>query len=102
MLYILKIGDYLEILTDDEIKDFVPKNFNETIKKKNLRKVAKSLYIFLAAPDKVESNSSNNCAHHYNVEILNLFDPELQQSKSKELLSELKRFKVQTILSLRL
>ena len=29
MLYIPKIDDYLEILTDDEVKDFVAINFNE-------------------------------------------------------------------------
>ena len=69
-------------------------------------------YIFLTTPDEVEkyvqSNSSDNCVHHYNVEILNLFDPELQlintkpmiKNKLKELLSELKKFKVQTILVL--
>ena len=34
MLYIQKIDDYLEILTYEEVKDFVAKNFNETIKKK--------------------------------------------------------------------
>ena len=61
MLYIPKIGNYLEILTDEEVKDFVSKNFNETIrKKKNLRKVAKSLYAFLTTPDKVASNSSDS------------------------------------------
>ena len=46
--------------------------------------------------------------HHYNIEILNLFDPELQliktnpaiKNKLKELLSELKKFKVQTVLVL--
>ena len=70
------------------------------------------LYIFLTTPDEVEkyvqSNSSDNCVHHYNVEILNLVDPELQlinnkpviKNKLKELLSELKKFKVQTILVL--
>ena len=37
MLYIPKINDYLEILTDEEVKDFVVKNFNETVRKeKNL------------------------------------------------------------------
>ena len=44
----------------------------------------------------------------YNVEILSLFDPELQpintkpviKNKLKELLSELKKFRVQTILVL--
>ena len=52
----------------------------------------------------------DNCVHHYNVEILNLFDPELQliktipviRYKRKELLNELKKFKVQTLLILRL
>ena len=57
----------------------------------------------------MESNSSDNCLHHYfNIEILNLFDPELQlintkpiiRNKLKELLSELKKFRIQTILVL--
>ena len=56
----------------------------------------------------MQSNSSDNCVHHYNAEILNLFDPELQlintkpviKKKLKELLGELKKFKVQTILVL--
>ena len=46
--------------------------------------------------------------HPYNVEILNFFDPEFQlvntkpviKNKLKELLSQLKRFKVQTVLVL--
>ena len=124
MLYIPKIDDYLKILTDEEVKDFVTVNFSEYFKstkeklysklneEQNIRKVAKSLYIFLTTPDEVEkyvqSNFSDNCIHHYNVEILNLFDPELPlintkpvtKSKLKELLSELKKFKVQTILVL--
>ena len=70
------------------------------------------LYIFLTTPDErekyLQSDSSDNCIHHYNVEILNIFDPELQLSnakpiiknKFKQFLSELKKFKVQTILSL--
>ena len=29
MLYIPKIGDYLKILIDDEVKDFVVTNFDE-------------------------------------------------------------------------
>ena len=56
----------------------------------------------------MQSNSSDNCVHHYNVEVLNLFDTELQlintkpmiKSKLKELLSELKKVNVQTILVL--
>ena len=37
MLYIPKIDDYLEILTDEEVKDFVAINFSEYFKfiKKN-------------------------------------------------------------------
>ena len=49
----------------------------------------------------MQSNSSGNCVHHYNIEILNLLDPELQlintkpmiKNKLKELQSELKKFK---------
>ena len=117
MWYIPKIYDYLKILTDEEVEDFVAINFSEYFKsireEQNLRKVVKSLCIFLTTPDEVEkyvqSNSSDNCVHHYNVEILNLFDPELQlintkpviKNKLKEFLSELlKKFKVQTILVL--
>ena len=47
MLYIPKIDDYLEILTDEEVKDCVAINFSESIKEEqNLRKVAKLLYSF--------------------------------------------------------
>ena len=116
MLYVPKIDDYLKILSDEEVKDFVAINFieyfNSIREAKNLRKVAKSLYIFLATPDEVEkyvqSNSSDICIHHYNVESLNLFDPELQlintksmiKNKLKELLSDMKKFRVQTVLVL--
>ena len=56
----------------------------------------------------MQSNSSDNCIHCYNVEILNIFDPELQlvktkpviNNKLKDLLSELQKFKVQTMLVL--
>ena len=52
MLYIPKIDDYLDILTDEEVKYFVAINFSESIKEEqNLRKVPKSLYIFLTIPD---------------------------------------------------
>ena len=75
--------------------------YSKLIEEQNLRKVAKSIYKFLTTPD-------DNGIHNYNVEILNMFDPELQlintkpmiKSKSKELLSELKKFQVQTILVL--
>ena len=125
MLYIPKIDDYLKILTDEEVKDFIAIHFSEHFKstreklysklneEQNLRIVGKSLYIFLVTPDEVEkyanamqSNSSDNCVHRYNIEILNRFDPALQlintkpmiKNKLKKLLSELKKFKVQTIL----
>ena len=32
MLYIPKIGSYVEILTDDEVKDFVAINFRQFLK----------------------------------------------------------------------
>ena len=123
-MYVPKIGYYLRILTNDEVKDFVAISFSKYFKstreklysklneEQNLRKVAKSLYIFLTTPDEIEkyakmmrSNSSDKGVHRYNIEILNLFDPELQlinikpmiKKKLKEFLSELKKFKVQTI-----
>ena len=62
-----KIDDYLEILTDREVKDFVAKYFSEYF----------FFYIFLTTANQVEkhvqSNSSGNCMHRYNVGILNLF-----------------------------
>ena len=101
-------------MTHEEVKDFVTINFSEYFKstkeklysklnkKQNLRKVAKSLYISLKTPDGVQSNSSDNCIHFYNVEILNLFDLELQlkdvesaiKTKLEELLSNFKKLKV--------
>ena len=74
-------------------KDFVATNFSEYFnfisEEQNLRKVAKSLYIFLITLDEVEkyvqSNSSENCIHHYSVEILNIFDPELQLIITKQI-----------------
>ena len=84
------------------------KLYSKLYEEQNVRKVAESLYIFLATPDKIEkygkmleSNFSDTCEHHCNIEILNLFDPELQlintkpmiKSKLKEFLSELKKLK---------
>ena len=89
-----KIDDSLQILTDEEVKDFVAINFSEYFKstrdEQNLRKVDKLLYIFLTTSDEVEkytqSNSSDNCIHCYNVDILNLFDPELQLTNTKPMI----------------
>ena len=97
MLYIPKTGDYLKILTDEEVKDFVAINFSEYFKtireEQNLRNVIKSLYISLATPDEVQkyvnSNYSDNCVHHYNAEIFNLFDPELQPINTKPMIKKL-------------
>ena len=73
------------------------------------------LHIFVTTPNEVEnyvemmpSNFSDKYVHCYNIEILNLFDPELDlintkpmiKNKLKELFSELKKFEVQTILVL--
>ena len=54
----------------------------------------------------MQSNYSGNCLNCYNVESLNLFESELQlintklmiKNKLKELLKELNKFMVQTIL----
>ena len=58
MLYIAQIHDYLKILTDEEVEDFVAINFSEYSKSKreeqNPRKVAKLLFIFLTTRDEVE------------------------------------------------
>ena len=66
MFYISKIDDYLKILTDEEVKDFLFINFSDYFKsareklysklnaEQNLRKVAKSIYILLTSPDEVE------------------------------------------------
>ena len=115
MFYIPKIDDYFKFKTDEEVKDFVSINFVEYFKslreKQNLRTVAESLYIFLTTPDEVEkyvqSISSDNCIQCYNVEILNLFDLELQlinikpviKNRLQELLNEMKKFIVQTKLN---
>ena len=117
MLYIPRIDDYFKFLTD-EVNDFVAINFSEYFKSirevQSLRKVAKSLYSFLETPNEVEnyvqSNFSDNYIHHYvdYVDILNIFDPELLlintkqmiKNKLKDLLSESKKFKDQTILVL--
>ena len=80
MLHIPKIDDYIKILTDEKVEAFVAINFSEYSKsirkKQNLRRVARSLYIFLTTPDEVEkyveSNSSDNCIHRYDVEIFNI------------------------------
>ena len=85
------------------------------MRNKILEKTAESLYIYLTTSDEVEkyfqmmqSSSSDNCICHFDIKILKFFSPELQlvntkpiiKNKLKELLCELKKFKVQTILVL--
>ena len=65
----------------------------------NLRKNAKSLYIFPTTPDEVEKyvqpNSSDNCIHYCNVAIVNIFDPELLLINTKPMIkSKLKNCSV--------
>ena len=53
----------------------------------------------------MQSNSSDNCIHHYNARILNLFDPELQLINTKPVIKNklkalLNKFKIQTVLVL--
>ena len=122
MLYISKICDHLNILTGNEVKDFVVIKFGEYFKstKEKLysklfekkRKFAESLYIFLATPDEVEkytkmmqSSFSDNFVHHYNTEIINFFDPELQLINTKPMIKNKlkvsgKKFTVQSVLVL--
>ena len=84
--------------------------------KQEVKKVDELLYIFLTTPDDdvekyietMQSNSSDNFVHCFNIEILKLFDPELQlintkpmiKNNLKELLSYLKKIKVQAVLAL--
>ena len=67
----------------------------------------KLLSLFLTTPGEVEKyaeiiqSSSSDCVHRYNIEIMNLFDPELQmintrpiiKNKLQEFLSELRKFR---------
>ena len=68
MLYIQKIDDYLEILTEEEVNHFRSVNFSEYFKstrpklyfklneERNIRKVAESFDIFLKAHDQIEKS----------------------------------------------
>ena len=56
MLSVPKIDNYLEILTDEEVKDFAVISFSESIREvvlRKVRKVAKLLYFFLTTSDEV-------------------------------------------------
>ena len=64
------------------------RNFSEYLKsireKQNLRKAAKSK--FDEVEKYVQLNSSDNCVHCYNVEILNTFDSELEPINTKPMI----------------
>ena len=108
----LKIADYLKILTTEEVADFVIINFGEYFKctgealhsnlceEQNLRKVPESFYTFLTTPHEVgkyveliektseakimnQSSSSDGCVHRYNIKIVHLFVPKLQLINTK-------------------
>ena len=97
MLYIPKIDNYLKILTNEEVKDFVAINFSQYFKsireEQNLIKVAKWLYTFLTTADEVEkyvtSDFSDNCIHRFNVKILKIFDPDLLLISTKSALKRI-------------
>ena len=82
MLLIPKTDDYLEVLTDEEGKNFLAINFSEYFKsirkEQNLKKLPKLIYIFPTTPDEAKQNICNQILHHYNVDSLNLLHPELQ------------------------
>ena len=71
MFYIPNIDNYLKILTDEEVKNFIAIKFSE---------------YFKSTEKNVQLNSADNCTHHYNVEILNIFDPELQMINTKSMI----------------
>ena len=69
MLCIPKIYDYLKIFTDNEVKHFVVKHFDEYFKstKEKLyyklcekQKIRTLLYIFLTKPNEVEKYAKND------------------------------------------
>ena len=69
MLCIPKIYDYLKIFTDNEVKDFVVKHFDEYFKStkeklyyklREKQKIRTLLYIFLTKPNEVEKYAKND------------------------------------------
>ena len=101
MLYIPKIYDYLKIMTDEKLNNFVVANFEEYFKsmkeklysklweKQNVRRVAELLVTFVKVilliifvkvekyATTMQSSFYDNCIHRYNIEVFNLFNPEL-------------------------
>ena len=71
MFYIPNIDNYLKILTDEEVENFIAIKFSE---------------YFKSIEKNVQLNSADNCTHRYNAEILNIFDPELQMINTKSMI----------------
>ena len=108
-----KVKELVVISFGNYCKSTREKLYSKLSGEQSLQKVAKAVYIFLTVPDEVEkyvemmqSSFSDNCLCHDNIKILNPLDPELQlintkpmiKEKLKELWSDLKRFKIQSIL----
>ena len=112
MYYIPKIGDYLKVVTNNEVKEFLVINFDEyfnsTREKLNFNQVRNIILERCGTSNEVHKyaeamqlSSFDNCVCHYNTKIRNLFDANLQlinatpiiKNKSNKLLSELKSLK---------
>ena len=85
--------DILVINFGEYFKSTKEKLHSKLCEEQNIRKVAESRYIFRTTPYGVEeygnmmqSNSLDNCVHCCNIEILNLFDPELQLINTKPMI----------------
>ena len=95
MFYIPKTDNYLQILTDDEVKNFVAVNFGEYFKS-----MRKKLYSKLNEEQNLKTYGLDhaieffyNSICHYNFKILNLFYTKSKiEKKLKVLLSELKTY----------
>ena len=108
MWYIPKVGDYMKILTNKEMKSFTAIKFGKYLKstkeklysklseEENLSKFDEILSIILTtASDAVEkyiemmhSRFSDNCIFHYDVKPLTSLDPELLLIKTKAIIKE--------------
>ena len=78
------------------------KLYSKLSEEQNLRKVVKTFYIFLTTPHEVEkyakmmqSNSSDNYVHRYNIMIFDLFGQELQLINTKSMI----KIKLKVLLS---
>ena len=82
--------DFLALNFSKYFKSTREKSFSKLSEEQNIRKCPESLYTLPTTPDEAEkyveimqSNFSNKYVDGYNIEILNLFDPELQLINTK-------------------